>query len=366
MSKNIETIIRKNITRISPYVPGKPISELKRTYGLEKIIKLASNESPYGPSAEVVETIKKNAGIIHRYPDGSGYYLKNKLADDFNLSAENFILGNGSSEIISMALQIVLNPGDEIIYPHPSFLIFKILAHTLGAEPVEVELNGDYSYNPDKIMESISPRTKAIILCNPNNPTGTIMTKEQVEKLMAKIPDNILIISDEAYFEYVEDKNFGSAFPYIRNKNLLISRTFSKIYGLAALRIGYGIASKEITGYMERIRPPFNTTLMAQEAALTALKDKEYIEKIRGKNLEEKERLYQEFKKLEIAYIPSETNFILCKFKKPTTGLIKKLEKRGIIVRGMAAFRLPEEYMRITIGTREENDILLRNLVELM
>lgn len=365
MNKKIEELVRPDIKKIAPYVPGKPIEELQRAYGLdvEKIVKLASNENPLGPSPKVVEAIKKCADKISRYPESSGYYLKKKIAEVYNQPEETIILGSGSSEIISMGMELFLNPGDEVIFPVPSFLIYKILAYKIGAVPVEVPLKNDFSYDMDMFMEKITPRTKVIILCNPNNPTGTIISRKQIDKFMEQIPDDIVIISDEAYIEYVDTDDFGTAYPYLYKKNVIITRTFSKIYGLAGLRIGFGMARKEIIEFMERIRPPFNTTIPAQEAAIAALDDREYVKKSFENNVNGKTYLYSAFTSLGIEYTPTYANFILCKIP-DASEIIKKLEERGIIVRGM--FGVGPDYVRITIGTEKENELLIKNLKELL
>ncbi|MCM8772969.1 MAG: histidinol-phosphate transaminase [Candidatus Omnitrophica bacterium] len=363
---NVDKLVREEIKKIAPYVPGKPIDELKRVYNIEKIVKLASNENPLGCSPKVIEVLKENLNEINRYPDGSCYYLKKELSNFLKIPEEEIIVGSGSSEVISLTIEAFVNPGEEVIYPFPSFIIYRILVLKVGGIPVEVLLEDNFSYNLDKFLEKITSKTKIIILCNPNNPTGTIVYKDQLEKFLEKIPDNIIVISDEAYFEYVEDENFGTCFPYYKNKNIVIARSFSKIYGLASLRIGYGIGRKEILDYMERIRPPFNTTGLAQIAAITALKDQDFVKKSIENNKIGKNFLYENFKKLGIEYIPTEANFILCKFKKDATEIIKELEKRGIIVRGMKSFGLSNEYVRITIGTQEENELLINFLTKIL
>jgi len=367
MEKKIEELVKKSLKNISPYIPGKPIGELKRAYNLQRIIKLASNENPLGPSPKAVEAIKKKAQDVYRYPDGEAYYLKKSLSGFLKVSPENLIMGSGSSEVISLLLQAFVEPEKEILMPYPSFLIYKILAYMIGAKPVEIKLKEDFSYDLNKFLDRITPATKVIILCNPNNPTGTIIYKNQLEDFFKKVSDDILVISDEAYIEYVENKEFGSTFKYvIEKKNVLIARTFAKIYGLAGLRLGYGIAKKEIVQMMEKIRPPFNTTNLAQEAALAAIEDQDYVKKSYENNRLEKKYLYNEMDKLGISYIPTESNFILCKLKEDAGSIVKTLEKKGIIVRIMKAFGLPNNFMRITIGKPEENRILIEKLKELL
>ncbi|HDD64693.1 MAG TPA: histidinol-phosphate transaminase [Firmicutes bacterium] len=362
MGKKIEKLVKESLKNITPYVPGKPIEELKRELKLKKIIKLASNENPLGASKKAVKVIKEKAKEIFRYPDSSGFYLKKALSEHLNVFPENIILGNGSSEVISMFIRAFTNPGDEIILPYPSFLIYRILSYENMVNPVEVPLDEDFSYNLEKMKKFITPRTKIIILCNPNNPTGTYINKYQLEKFLKEIPEDILVLSDEAYFEYVEEEDFGSCFPYIKKKNLIVTRTFSKIYGLAGLRIGYGIARKEIIEVLEKIRPPFNTTTLAQEAALAALQDQEHVKFSFINNSREKKYLFNQLGKLGIQCYPTQTNFILCRLKTKATPIIKKLEKNGIIIRGVKPFGLGDKFFRITIGKREENRYLIKNL----
>ncbi len=366
MNKNIESLVKEGIKKISPYVPGRPIEELHRAYGLdiERIVKLASNENPLGASPKAVEAIKRCAEKIYRYPEGSGYYLKKKISDLMKYPENNIILGSGSSEIISLTMETFINPGEEVIYPTPSFLIYKILALKIGASPVEVPLKEDFSYDLDMFLKKITSRTRVIILCNPNNPTGNIIYDDQLAHFMKQVPDNVIIIADEAYREYVEADNFGTAYPYLSKKNVIVARTFSKIYGLAGLRIGYGIARREIIGFLERIRPPFNTTLTAQEAALAALDDEQHVIKSILNNSEGKHFLSSGLERLGIKCFPTEANFILCRFKENAADIIKKLEKRGIIIRSMAG--MGPEYARITIGTAEENRLLVENLSEVL
>ena len=365
MGKKIEELVRQDIKKIAPYVPGKPMEELQRALGIdiEKIVKLASNENPLGPSPKVVEAIKRCADKISRYPEGPGYYLRKKISDVFNQPEETIILGSGSSEIISMGMELFVNPGEEVIYPTPSFLIYKILAYKIGAVPVEVPLQEDFSYDLNMFLKKITPKTKLIILCNPNNPTGTIIYKQQIEEFMRQVPDDIIILSDEAYREYVDTEDFGSAYPYLYKKNVIITRTFSKIYGLAGLRIGFGIARKEIIEFMERIRPPFNTTIPAQEAAIAALDDQEYVKKSFENNIKGRDYLYTAFSSLGIDYIKTQANFILCKIPNAVE-IVKKLEKRGIIIR--SGIGVGTDYVRITIGTEKENALLIENLKELL
>jgi histidinol-phosphate aminotransferase len=364
--KKYEKSIKKSIGLIKPYTPGKPIEELFRELKLDKIIKLASNENPLGASPKAIEAIKENLYKINRYPESSSYSLKNSLSEFISVKPENIIIGNGSSEIIYLVLQCFISSNyDSVIYPFPSFLIYEILTYTVGGKSIKVNLDEKFYYNIDKILKSITSKTKVIILCNPNNPTGTIIYKDQINYFLRKIPDSIIIISDEAYCEYAENKDYGSMLPYINKKNIIIARTFSKLFGLAGLRIGYGIAKKEIIEILERIRPPFNTTLISQEAANAALKDTDFIEKTKKINNEGKQFLYSKLKNLGINYTETEANFILVKFGKKTEEICNKLLHKGIIIRKMTSFGLTD-YARITIGTKQENRFFIDKLKEVI
>ena len=365
MHKRIHEIAKPSLRHISPYVPGKPIQEVQRELGLTGIIKLASNENPLGPSPMALTAIRNALNDIHRYPEGSAFYLKRRLAEHLNVPPEMLLISSGSSEAISLFLEAFTLAGDEIVMPTPSFIIYAILSHMLGAVPIPVALEKDFTYDLDAFADRITPRTKFVILCSPNNPTGTVIRRDQWESFLKRVPENVFIISDEAYFEYVESPEFGSGFPHLDRGNVIVVRTFSKIYGLAGLRIGYGIANEHVIGVIEKIRPPFNTTGIAQEAALAALDDREHVRRSAALNSVGKKFLCREFSRLGIAYTPTEANFILCRFAGSATKLVKDLEQRGIIIRLVQGFGLPDNFVRITIGTHEENEALIRALEEM-
>ncbi|MCM8815716.1 MAG: histidinol-phosphate transaminase [Candidatus Omnitrophica bacterium] len=359
-------IARKSLSFIQPYVPGKPAEVLFREKGISRIIKLASNENPFGPSPKAIKAIKRRLPEINRYPEGSAFALREKLASILKVKSSQIITGSGSSEIISMAIQAFCEPGDEIVFPHPSFIIYKILAYAHGTIPVTVELNRDMSYDLDSFFEKISKKTKLVILCNPNNPTGSHIRKNQLHSFMKNIPDRIVVLSDEAYFEYAEDPEFGTCIDWLKGKNVIVTRTFSKIYGLAGLRIGYGIASQDIIRTMEKIRPPFNTTSLAQHAALAAIDDRAFVEKSLKNNKKEKRFLTEKLKKLGFNVFPSEANFLFCSSKHNAVKICRKLEEKGIIIRPMTGFGMEENFVRITIGKPSENRLLIRQLRSIM
>jgi len=366
MDDKVRSLARRDLDGIAPYVPGKPIQEVQRELGLTEVIKLASNENPLGPSPKAVAAIRKSLREISRYPESSAYYLRKELARRLAVPEEMLVIGSGSSEILFLFLQAFVSPGEEILFPTPSFLIYRILAHTIGARPVTAALNDDFSYNIERLLAAVTHRTKAVILCNPNNPTGTIVTRQQLAWLMERLPENVLVLSDEAYAEYVETPEYGTAMPYLGRGTVLVARTFSKIYGLAGLRIGYGITSPAAAQLMEKIRPPFNTTGLAQEAATAALSDTAHLHRSYATNVRGKRFLSAALNRLGIAVTPSEANFILCDLGHEAPRIVKQLEARGILVRHVRAFGMPDRYIRVTIGTMRENRAFIAALTDLL
>lgn len=337
------------IEAIKPYVPGKPIEELERELGIKKSIKLASNENPAGPSPAALEILKDSMRDIHRYPDGSGYYLKKELSVMLSVRENELILGNGSNELIEMAARTYMKQGDEAVMAAPSFVVYAMAAQAVGAKPVQVPLK-DYTHDLDAMAAAITPKTKMIFIANPNNPTGTINRASDFEKLMKNISGDILVVADEAYFEYVSDTDYPATLEYFRSgKNILILRTFSKIYGLAGLRIGYGIANKEIVTAMNRVRAPFNTSAPAQRAALAALGDRGHLTYSKDINETGKKFLYGELKSMGIKYVPTEANFIYILVDNAAS-IYEKLLGLGIIIRPIG-----QNSVRVTIGLPDEN-----------
>jgi len=346
----------EHIKTIKPYVPGKPIEELERELGIKDSVKLASNENPLGPSPLAIRALRSALRDLHRYPDGSCYLLKNALAEKLGLRPEELLLGNGSNEIIELAVRTFLGPGDEAIMAHPSFAVYPTIVQAAGGKSIIVPLKG-WRHDLDTMASHITKKTKIIFIANPNNPTGTINTKAEMDKFMQKVPENVLVVVDEAYNEYVTSTDYADSMKYFREgRAILILRTFSKIYGLAGLRIGYGIARDFIIEEMNKVRQPFNVNSLAQKAALAALEDEAYITKVQKINEKGKKFLYREFKSLEIEYVPTEANFIYVILRdRDAHELYQKLLKEGVIVRPVG----PRE-LRVTIGLPEEN----RRLIE--
>ncbi len=342
------------ILSIKPYVPGKPLEELEREYGIKKSIKLASNENPLGPSPKAVEAIGSALEKLNRYPDGSGYYLINQIAEKLKVSPENIVLGNGSDEIIGMLTHTLLKPGDEVILPQPSFLIYDIMVRSAGATCVNVPLNS-LSIDLKEIKKRLTSKAKMVFLCNPNNPTGTIFLKNKFESFLESIPPEIVVVVDEAYIEFVREQSCACGIDYIDSKRpLVVLRTFSKAYGLAGLRIGYGVMSQEISGLINRIRLPFNTNSLAQAGAVAALDDEKFLKRTLSLIHEGLDFMYDSLNRLGIKYFPTQANFFLIDVKRDAGEVYEKMLAHGVIVRSMTSYGYPN-YIRVNVGLRDEN-----------
>jgi histidinol-phosphate aminotransferase len=341
------------IRTLIPYAPGKPIEEVEREIGIFNSIKLASNENPLGPSPAALDAMREKLAQLHLYPDGDCFYLKRGLAAKLNVAPEQLIFGNGSNEIIELAIRTFMRPGDEAVMARQAFVVYKLIVQAVGGVSQEVPLR-NFTHDLEAIGAAISARTRIVFLANPNNPTGTIFHKAAWEKFLKRIRSDVFIIVDEAYFEYVEAADYPNSLDYHQQgKALLTLRTFSKLYGLAGLRIGYGIADKEIISLMHRVRQPFNVNAPAQWGALAALDDREHVRRSLENNRQGLNYLTAEFARLGIEYVPSHANFILLRVGKGED-VFNRLLARGIIVRPMAGYQFPE-YLRVTIGTMDEN-----------
>ncbi len=341
---------------IKPYTPGKPIEEVERELGIKESIKLASNENPVGPSPLAIKAIldaltdTNISNGLNRYPDGSGFRIKKALTEKLSVNEDELILGNGSNELIDLAVRTFMQSGDEAVMAKPSFIVYPTAVRSVGGKPIEIPLK-NYTHDLDAMAEAITSKTKILFIANPNNPTGTINKKDEFKRFMEILPDGILVVVDEAYYEYVTDPDFADSMRYFREgRDILILRTFSKIYGLAGLRIGYGIARKDIISEINKLRPPFNTSTIAQKAALWALNDEAHIKYTKQINEQGKKYLYKELTSLGLEYVPTEANFIYILLRKDANDLYYKLLKEGVIVRPVG----PEE-IRVTIGLPEEN-----------
>lgn len=357
--------VKKNILTVKPYLPGKPIDEVKRELGLKSVIKLASNETPYGPSPKVKKAMSNAARDVNRYPDGSCFYLREELAKRLGVLPSQLIFGNGSDEIIVLATRAFTGEGDEVIMARPSFLIYEIASKIAGAEIKFVPLK-DFRYDLDGMERAISERTKIIFIGNPDNPAGTYVTTKQVENFLKNVRRDILVFFDEAYFEFVNKSDYPDTIRFLRNyKNVITTRTFSKMYGLAGLRIGYGIANADVVSILDRIREPFNVNSIAQAAAIACLRDRTYYEgKLKILNRERKV-LYENFRKMKLPFVETATNFILLNVGRNSLEVSQKLLKKGVIIRDMGFWGL-DTYIRVTIGTPQENKRFLKSLEEVL
>jgi len=360
-------LVPKYIQNLSPYKPGMHIETAKRKYGFEKVIKLASNENPLGPSPKAIKNIEKSLNLNNRYPDSYAYSLREKLSKQFNVNIENVILGSGSEGIMSTIMRTFLNKNDEIIGVENSFIGFRVLANSSGNKIQWVAMN-DYKYNLNAISEKINSNTKIIYLANPDNPTGTYFTKTDFEKFIKLVPRRVLVILDEAYFEYANSiEDYPDSMKY-RLDNVITLRTFSKCYGLAGLRVGYGFAHHNLINNLMKVKLPFEPSLPAQQAALGAMSDDKYLNKTINLNITEKKIVMSELKKLNIDFLESSTNFITLIFRNVNQSIYfsDKMLQNGILVRHLASFGLPE-CVRVSIGTAEENKSyikVLNNIVE--
>ncbi len=360
MTIDLRGIVPDWIRGLAPYPPGKPIEELEREYGITGSIKLASNENPLGPSPKAMAAIAAATRDLHRYPDGNCYYLKRALAKKYALSPDVILFGNGSNEIIELAVRTVLCAGDEAVISEHAFAIYQIVVQAQGARSRLVPMRA-YTHDLEAIAEAIGPATRMVFLANPNNPTGTIFFRRQWEEFLAAVPKHVVIVMDEAYFEYVDDPEYPDSLAAQAGDRLLITlRTFSKVYGLAALRIGFGVAHPELVEAMNRVRAPFNVSSLAQAAALAALEDDEHVARTRQCNRDGMAYLRREFERLGLEYVPSWGNFLLVRVGNGPH-VYEALLRQGVIVRPMGVYDFPE-HVRITVGTAPENERLVRAL----
>lgn len=362
----MKSAVNQTIFRIKPYVPGKPIEEVKRELGLKNVIKLASNENPYGPSPKALAAVLKASQNLNRYPDGECYYLRSELAKRLKVSAGQLIFGNGSDELIVFAVRAFVSPKDEVVIAVPSFLIYEMASKVAGANIKAIPLRKDFCYDLEGMKKAVTSRTKIIFLGNPDNPSGSYLTQRQVENFLRGLRKDILVFLDEAYFEYVHADDYVDSIGLIKKyKNVFVTRTFSKMYGLAGLRIGYGIGSAEVVGYLNSVREPFNVNSLAQAAALACLKDQSYYQQLSQRIEKQRQYLYEKFRFLGLDYIASCTNFILIKLRRDSREVSQALLRMGVIVRDMKAWGL-SDYIRITIGTEKENQRLVKSLEEIL
>ena len=365
MSESVLSFINSGIEDLHPYEPGRSIDEVIAEYNPEKVVKLASNENPLGASPKAKDAIKKLGNKLHLYPDGDALKLKMQIAKLESVSIDQIIVGNGSNEILELAARAFLNKDSSAVMSKHAFAVYKIVTQSYGSKIIEVPMI-NWKHDLSSFKNYLEDNTRVIFVANPNNPTGTYNTNKEFKEMMERIPSSVLVVLDLAYFEYVDSDDYVNTNELLSEyKNLLITKTFSKIQGLASLRIGYGISSSDISGVLNKIRQPFNANFLAQSAAIEAIKDLDHINQSRILNSSERHRVQEALEALGMDCIKSYGNFISFKGPFNAETIFFSLMKKGVIVRPIAIYEMPE-YIRVTIGTAEENDYFLDHLSKLL
>ena len=355
----LRRFVKPHVAELDPYQPGKPIEELERELGIRGSVKLASNENPLGPSPKAVEAMRAAAEGVNRYPDGSSFRLREALSRRLGIEPNQLVFGTGADEVIGLIAKSFLGPGDEAVFAWPSFAMYPIAVNGMGATPVPVPLDANLVHDLPAMAAAVGEQTRVILVCNPNNPTGPSVGAEIFDRFAAALPEGVILVVDEAYFEYVRRDDFPDSLGWVsRRPGTAVLRTFSKVYGLAGLRVGYGVMDPELAGYLERVRHPFNVNLLGETAALAALDDHEHVERTLRVNREGAGILARELEALGIEVWPTDANFLLAK---TGAGSYELLLREGVIVRPLDGFGLPE-HVRITIGTAKENEKLVKAL----
>jgi len=351
--------VNAHIAALKPYEPGKPIETLERELGIDGAIKLASNENPLGPSPLAVEAIRRAAAGAHRYPDGASFRLREKLSGRLGVAPGQLVFGCGADELLELVAKAFLRPGDEAVFAWPSFAMYPIVVQGMGAQSVRVPLDARLVHDLPALAKAVGERTRLVFVCNPNNPTGTSVGRAAFDAFVAGLPEGVVLVVDEAYAEFAVRPDFPDSLGWLpRRPGTMVVRTFSKLYGLAGARVGYAVADPELAGYLERARHPFNLNVLAEEAALAALDDREHVERTLALVHEGAQFLGKELAALGLEVWPTDANFLLVR---AGAGVYDRLLREGVIVRPLAGFGLPE-HVRITIGTKEENERLVAAL----
>lgn len=357
--------VADHIARLRPYVPGKPIEEVQRELGLIDVIKLASNENPLGPSPHALDALLRVASGIALYPEGSAPALRRAVSRAVEMPEETLVFGNGSDEVLHLLAQTFLEPGDEIVQGDPSFAMYEIYATQSNAVSVLIPLK-NFTHDLEAMANAVTEKTRMVIVANPNNPTGTLVRRAAVENFLERIPARVLVVFDEAYDEYVSDPDKPDLRPYIvAGRNIVILHTFSKAYGLAGLRVGYGITRPEIAAVLNRVRSPFNVNLPAQAAAAAAIADRDHVARTVALNAEGRNYFYSEFEKMGLNFVPSEGNFVLVDVGRDSREVFEALQRKGVIVRATYGMGLPN-HIRVTTGTMPQNQRFIAALQEVL
>ncbi|MEI5905540.1 histidinol-phosphate transaminase [Bacillus spongiae] len=365
-NQNIKSLTRPEINKMKEYSPGKPIWEVQQELGIQEVVKLSSNENSLGVSPLAKKAIAKYTSELHRYPDANTTNLREAISSHYDIHNDQVVIGNGADELITLISETFLEAGDEIIVPSPSFSEYEFGANLMGANIVRVPLTNHFHYDLRLIINTITDKTKIIYLCSPNNPTGTYIKKDDLDTFFQKLPQNVLVVFDGAYSQYATSEDYSNGIEYVKSgKQLIIIQTFSKIYGLAGIRVGFGISSSEIINCIHKVREPFNVNTLAQVAAEAAINDIKHVDDSRRVNEEGRNYLYNAFREMGITYVKTMSNFILVDFKVDSLSIYEQLLKKGIIVRYGGVWGLPN-YLRVTIGMEAENRALITALKEII
>lgn len=365
MSFDFISLASPGIRGLQPYQPGKPVEELERELGLTNVIKLASNENPLGPSPKVIEALSRAATELARYPDGSAFHLKRLLADHLDVATNTLTIGNGSNDVLELLARVFLRPGTESIVSQHSFVVYPLVTTALGADLTVIPAK-NFCQDLDATLAAISARTRMIFIANPNNPTGSWIDEQSITQFLDQVPHNVIVVLDEAYFEYVDEPTYPDGIRlFSKYPNLVVTRTFSKAYGLAALRLGYAVSHPDIADMMNRVRQPFNVNSLALAGAEAALADQAHVQEAIALNKAGMAYFEQACEQLGLGYIPSAGNFIAVDFGKPAGPIYEALLKEGIIVRPVGVYEMPH-HLRITIGLKHENERCVESIKKVL
>lgn len=365
MKRKAKYLARKGIADIKPYIPGKPIHEVKRELGLDDVIKLASNENPLGPSPLAVKAIKEAVDQIHLYPDAESSELRNALSHFLGVPPDHLIFGNGGEEIVALIGKAFINEGERCVIPRPAFDAYETVTRIMGGTVCFSHLT-EYRIDLDDMVERIDAQTKLAFICNPMNPTGTIVTRDELDAFLERIPPETVVVLDEAYCNFVSDPGYPDGIEYVRlGRNVIVLRTFSKVYGLGGIRIGYAISTPELIHLLRKVKEPFNVNALAQVGALAALRDHEHLERTVSLIHRERAYLYRELSSMGVKFVPTEANFIFIEVGLDSTVVFQGMLERGIIVRPGTVWQLPH-FVRLTIGTRDQNQRFIKALRDIL
>jgi histidinol-phosphate aminotransferase len=359
------------VRTLQPYQPGKPDSEVRRAYGLTDIIKLASNENPFGPSPKAMAAVAGCLQGLARYPDGNGYELKTSLSARLGVSMESITLGNGSNDVLEIIARTFLTPDSSSVFSQYAFAVYYLVTQAIGAKPRIAQAHAmdhpmPYGHDLDAMAKQVTATTRLVFIANPNNPTGTWLGRAELQAFMTRLPEQVLVVLDEAYTEYVEDEDYPNAVAWLSQfPNLIVVRTFSKAYGLAGLRVGYAVSHPAVADLLNRVRQPFNVNIPAQVAALAALDDVDHLQCSRHLNRQGMWQLKQAFDRLGLSYLPSMGNFLCVQMDRPGFSVFQALLHRGIIVRPVDNYGLPN-FLRVTVGSESENSLFIDGLEEVL